>query len=109
METPQSIAEFFQTHQRGAFLAEASEALAKVCEAVIDTGNGGTVTIQFSVKHLGGDQLAIDHKITGRPPHPVYNASIFFYDKKKRGLSRRDPNQGEIPGIPRLEDRREAV
>ena len=109
MESPQSIAEFFQTHQRGAFLAEASEALARVCEAVIETSNAGTVTIQLSVKHLGGDQLAIDHKITGKPPHPVYNASIFFYDKKKRGLSRRDPNQGEIPGIPRLEDRREAV
>ena len=109
MESPQSIAEFFQTHQRGAFLAEASEALAKVCEAVIETSNGGTVTIQLSVKHLGGDQLTIDHKITAKPPHPVYNTSIFFYDKKKRGLSRRDPNQGEIPGIPRLEDRREAV
>ena len=109
MESAQSIAEFFQTHQRGAFLAEASEALAKVCEAVIDTGNSGTVTIQLSVKHLGVHQLTIDHKITAKPPHPVYNASIFFYDKKKRGVTRRDPNQNEIPGITSLEDRREAV
>lgn len=31
-----------------------------------------------------------------KPPKPLRDSSIWFYSERQRGLSRRDPHQGEL-------------
>lgn len=49
----------------------------------------------------------VQDAVTVTPPKPIRESSIWFYNEKQRGLSRRDPHQGEldlavIPMRPRI-------
>lgn len=77
-----------------------TEELAEIVAAVQATGKAGDLTLKLSIKPTGDNQVEIEAKITGKAPKPDVGKAIFFVDKN-HGLSRRDPNQTEMPFTPR--------
>jgi hypothetical protein len=71
--------------------------LAKVSEEVLAHGGTGTITLKITVSQLGHEnRLLVTDQVDVKPPKPLRESSIWFYNKGQRGLSRRDPNQGEL-------------
>ena len=42
------------------------------------------------------NRLVVKDQVDVKPPKPLRESSIWFYNESQRGLSRRDPNQGEL-------------
>lgn len=83
--------QFLFSQREGRTHHELSQALAEVSEAVLANGGTGTITLKVSLKLLGHESCLVV-----KSPKPVRDSSIWFYNKGQRGLSRRDPNQGEL-------------
>lgn len=89
--------QFLFSQREGRTHQELSQALAEVSEAVLANGGTGTITLKITVKPLGHEsRLVVHDAVTVTPPKPIRESSIWFYNKKQRGLSRRDPHQGEL-------------
>lgn len=100
--------QFLFNQRSGLTHTELSEGLAKVSEAVLAHGGKGTITLKITVQQLGHEnRLLVRDTVAVSAPKPVRESSIFFYNKRARGLSRQDPDQKElelhtIPMRPRL-------
>lgn len=100
--------QFLFSQREGKTHAELSQALAQVSEAVLSNGGTGTITLKITVQPLGHEKrLVVKDEVVVKTPKPIRESSIWFYNSKQRGLSRRDPSQGEldlavIPMRPRL-------
>jgi hypothetical protein len=100
--------QFLFSQREGRTHQELSQALSEVSEAVLANGGTGTITLKITVKPLGHEsRLVVQDAVTVTPPKPIRESSIWFYNEKQRGLSRRDPHQGEldlavIPMRPRI-------
>ena len=58
----------------------------------------GTITLKLTVKLLGHEnRLVVRDEVVVKAPKPPRESSIWFYNAGQRGLSRKDPNQGELP------------
>ena len=89
--------QFLFSQREGRTHSELSVALAKVSEAVLANGGTGTITLKLTVKLLGHEnRLVVRDEVDVKAPKPPRESSIWFYNKLQRGLSRRDPNQGEL-------------
>ena len=89
--------QFLFSQREGKTHHELSQALAEVSEAVLANGGTGTITLKISLKLLGHEsRLVVKDEVVVKAPKPVRDSSIWFYNKGERGLSRRDPNQGEL-------------
>ena len=100
--------QFLFSQRDGRTHSELSDALAMVSEAVLANGGTGTITLKVTVKLLGHEnRLVVRDEVDVKAPKPPRDSSIWFYNKGQRGLSRRDPKQGEleldvIPMRPRI-------
>jgi streptogramin lyase len=101
--------QFLFSQRNGLTHTELSDALAKVSEAVLANGGTGTITLKITVTQLGHEnRLVVKDQVDVKAPKPVRESSIWFYNEGQRGLTRKDPNQGElalaapIPLRPRL-------
>jgi 23S rRNA (uracil1939-C5)-methyltransferase len=57
----------------------------------------GTITLKVTVSQLGHEnRLVVKDQVDVKTPKPLRESSIWFYNQGQRGLSRRDPNQGEL-------------
>jgi hypothetical protein len=93
--------QFLFSQRDGATHTELSDGLAKVSEAVLANGGTGTITLKVTVKLLGHEsRLVVRDEVKIVAPKPPRESSIWFYNKGQRGLSRRDPNQGELDLAP---------
>lgn len=89
--------QFLFSQRDGRTHNELSDALAKVSEAVLANGGTGTITLKVTVTQLGHEnRLVVKDQVDVKTPKPIRESSIWFYNKGQRGLSRRDPNQGEL-------------
>lgn len=89
--------QFLFSQRDGKTHSELSDGLAKVSEAVLAHGGTGTITLKVTVKLLGHEnRLVVRDEVEVKAPKPPRESSIWFYNKGQRGLSRKDPNQGEL-------------
>lgn len=97
----QTIAPFSELllQQRGGALhAEASDALHELVEAIDTTGKGGELRIILKIKPIGqGRQVTVTDEVVVKAPQQERPLAIWFPDGGS--LSRRDPNQAELPGM----------
>lgn len=90
--------QFLFSQRDGRTHAELSEAIAQVSEAVMAHSGTGTITLKITVTPLGHEnRLVVKDEVVVKLPKPIRESSIWFYDRKQRGMSRRDPNQPELP------------
>jgi hypothetical protein len=87
------FAEMLSNLQRGVVADEAATMLAKVTQAVQETGKKGTVTLKITVSPWKGnaDIVNVTGEVDGRVPKPDPAASVFYPDTDGN-LSRSDPN-----------------
>jgi hypothetical protein len=89
--------QFLFSQRNGLTHTELSAALATVSEAVLANGGTGTITLKVTVTQLGHEnRLVVKDQVDVKAPKPIRESSIWFYNQGQRGLSRRDPNQGEL-------------
>jgi len=89
--------QFLFSQRNGLTHTELSAALATVSEAVLANGGTGTITMKVTVTQLGHEnRLVVKDQVDVKAPKPIRESSIWFYNQGQRGLSRRDPNQGEL-------------
>jgi streptogramin lyase len=89
--------QFLFSQRNGLTHTELSAALAPVSEAVLANGGTGTITLKVTVTQLGHEnRLVVKDQVDVKAPKPIRESSIWFYNQGQRGLSRRDPNQGEL-------------
>lgn len=89
--------QFLFSQRDGLTHAELSQALAEVSQAVLANGGNGTITLKITVSPLGHEsRLVVKDEVIVKPPKPIRESSIWFYNERQRGLSRRDPHQGEL-------------
>jgi streptogramin lyase len=89
--------QFLFSQRNGLTHTELSAALATVSEAVLANGGTGTITLKVTITQLGHEnRLVVKDQVDVKAPKPIRESSIWFYNQGQRGLSRRDPNQGEL-------------
>jgi hypothetical protein len=89
--------QFLFSQREGKTHTELSQAIAQVSEAVLATGGTGTITLKITVSPLGHEnRLVVKDQVDVKTPKLLRESSIWFYNKGQRGLSRRDPTQGEL-------------
>ena len=89
--------QFLFSQRNGLTHTELSDGLAAVSEAVLANGGTGTITLKITVQQLGHEnRLVVRDQVNLTALKPPRESSIWFYNKSQRGLSRRDPNQGEL-------------
>lgn len=98
--------ELVQSFRRGELLNQADRQLAKVIEAMADTGGDGSLTITIPLKFNKAGQIEVTPKVTSKVPQKAIGTGIYFADDDGR-LSRRDPNQMDIED--EIERRRNAA
>lgn len=77
--------------------SEASEKLQDLVNAVRQEGRAGTLTLTVQVKPQKRTvQVTTNVKVSA--PQPVSDPAVWFVDKAGN-LTRRDPDQPELPGI----------
>lgn len=83
--------------RKGVVVDEASEQLAAVVRAVQETQQGGTVTLEISVKPRPGDAdaVVVACSVKSKPPRAKLPDAIFFIGEEG-DLLREDPNQAEM-------------
>lgn len=91
------FAQFLLDQREGETHKELSQFLADVSEAVLEHGGRGTIVLKIVVMPLGHEKrLVVKDEIKVTLPKRIKDSCIFFYDDRLRGLSRRDPRQGEL-------------
>ncbi|WP_242908702.1 hypothetical protein [Actinomadura terrae] len=94
------FAAVLQELNRGQVHNDASAQLHALVDSVTEHGAKGTLTLTLEVAPIAkGDTsvLKVAAKVTSRPP-AAPATSTFFVDGSGN-LSRRDPNQPELPGL----------
>jgi hypothetical protein len=79
-------------------IAEASEKLNLLMDAVEATGSKGTLTLKFEVARDKNDELAltIDCDVTATLPKKPRRKALVFHDAKQRAFTKSDPRQMEL-------------
>lgn len=99
MAKPPKFSKFIASYNGGALDDELTAALAEVSDAVFMLKQGGTLTLKLKLgvpKHVtDGVQVTPDVDVK-TPKSPK---SAFFYVAEGGALSKRDPNQPQLPGV----------
>lgn len=90
--------DLLRNQRRGELLAEASEKLVEVVEAVRDTGKGGSVTITFTIKpdDTARNTFKVSDDVRAKVPQFSRGVSLYFANHQGR-LVREDPRQPTLP------------
>lgn len=97
----QNIAPFSELllqQRKGRLHAEASDGLHELVKAVQATGKAGELTLTIKVKPLGkgsGNQVTVTDRVNVKSPEAETDPVLWFMDDGN--LSRRDPDQPELP------------
>lgn len=91
------ITDILREMRRGKIVAEASDELAKIVQAVDDTGKAGKLTLTLTVKPAkdGGLEKTISCDIGSTVPRHALPDSVFF-STGDGDLVRTDPDQREM-------------
>lgn len=93
---PRDFAELITDLGHGETHARLSDDLAKIVEAVEETGLPGKMTITIAVKRSGERTANVDTKWkTDIPRHPA-PSQVFFFEAGG-GLAKSDPRQTNLP------------
>ncbi len=92
----QKFSDFLSTHLRGRTDDEMTAALREQAEKVLLTKKSGTITLKLTLKEES-DGLLVQHQISVVEPK-VPAKSALYYLHPGGEISRRDPNQPQIPG-----------
>lgn len=89
-----------QEIDKGKLHVELTDALTEVVAGVMTVGKGGKLTLTLSIKPAAkrADMVLVAATVTKRVPEADRDESL-FYATDDGGLSRRDPNQSELPGV----------
>ena len=101
-ETNPDFAEFITDLSHGSVNQRLTEDLAKVVEAVQETGRTGELTIKLNVK-LEGGMAVVNTEVKSKAPKPPLPGTMFFVGEKGL-LHREDPRQTRMKTLdaPRL-------
>lgn len=89
--------DFLRQIRKGRVVDEATVKLANLVKAVTEHGKSGSMTLTLNVSPQAGDKgiVTITPSLSAKLPEPSMPNAIFFVDDEG-GLSRTDPNQGEL-------------
>lgn len=82
----------------GSTVDQLTYSLSELIAAVQETGRTGTLTLTLRAEFDGAGRVQITDKVSSKVPEHDRPSTQFFVTKAG-GLSRRDPNQPEIPGV----------
>ena len=88
--------QFLTEQRKGGLHLDLTDALAEVVKGVAEHGKQGTLTVSFKIKPVGDGQVQIIDVVKAGVPEGDKAPSIFFTDRKGN-VSRKDPNQAELP------------
>lgn len=90
------FADWLTQQRKGALNIEAAQALAELVEAVRETGKDGALTLTIKVEHSKGNALIVTDKVNVKLPEHT-RESVLWWADDAGNLTRRDPNQPELP------------
>lgn len=96
---PEAFAAFLAEYPKGQLGLELSEALAECIAATQLYGKPSSLSLAINIgptKSMFGE-LIVQAKVTGKPARPA-SPEVTFFPTPSGGLSRRDPNQAQLPG-----------
>jgi len=82
----------------GSTESELSEAMWDLVQRVQDTGKAGSVTLTIAVSPNGAGRIEIKDEVKLKLPEFARPTTAFFV-ASQGNLSRRNPDQPEIPGV----------
>lgn len=91
----QMFSEFLAQHHRGALDDQLTVALSDLAERVVMEEKSGSLTLKFTLSEEGGG-VVLSHEV--KVVEPKVRSSAFYNLHPNGDLSRRDPNQPQIPG-----------
>jgi hypothetical protein len=94
--TPIMFSDWLKRFQSGSLDDKLSAAIDDVATAVMLMDKAGSLTLKLDMSQDGG-ALIVTADVNPKPPRPKQSA-VFYHDPKRGGLSRRDPNQPQLPG-----------
>jgi hypothetical protein len=89
--------------RKGEMLDEMSDQLAEVVQAVEETGKPGSITLSIAIRTGGRGALTVTDDVSSKVPKIDKILTLFFNDGRG-GLSRRNPDQAELPLTPMKND-----
>lgn len=90
---------FAASHRYGAFNTEVTNAFADLVAAVEKYDKAGSMTITLKLKPTGSGPIVVTDDVTTKPP-TAPKPETYYWRTDDGGLSRRDPRQPELPGMP---------
>lgn len=100
------FAAFLQEHRNGGLHGELSDTLAEVVRSALEHRKKGKITITIDVApNADGQTVVITDNVVPKIPLGERGASIWFADEEGN-VSRRNPNQPELPLRELREDRK---
>lgn len=87
--------EFLQGFRRGELLAEGDSMLEELMTAVRDTGEKGTLTLEFPFKVNKAGQVECDPVFKLKKPRRALGTGIYFVTDEGQ-LTRKDPKQDDL-------------
>lgn len=95
-----AFVKWIEEYPRGLLGIELSEALAQCVQATRLYDKTSTFTLKVTVApgNQGLGDLLVKADVSAKPAKPA-NPTMTFFPTDDGGLSRRDPNQTQLPGI----------
>lgn len=96
---PEAFAQFIAEYPKGMLGLELSEGLTDCVAAAQLYGKTSTLTLTVQIaptKSLLGE-LVVKAKVDSKPAKPT-SPEVTYFPTPNGGLSRRDPNQSQLPG-----------
>lgn len=108
---PRPFTQFLHEQRKGRLHDDLSGALKEVVAKVAEHGRQGSITLTLKIKPADQEgMVSIFDQLKITAPEPEIRPSLFYIDGDGN-VSRRDPNQMELPatGLHAVEDGSEAV
>lgn len=96
--------EFTQTLREvrdGDLVAELTDKMRQLVEAVRGTDRGGSITVKLTLKPMkkGIGMYTVEDEVKLASPEPERESTTFMFVTADNELTRRDPRQPELPGV----------
>lgn len=93
----QKFSQWIAEHRLGRLDDELTAHLLEVADEVLLHGKSGSITLKLNLtESSGGLTVSSDVKTT----RPKVSTAAFYYRDEAYGLTRNDPRQPQLPGIP---------
>jgi hypothetical protein len=98
-QAPRPFCDWILEQRNGLTHAELTEAIATLCEAVMETDKPGELTLKIKVRKAskGARQLVVSDQVMLKAPSLAREESIFFFSETSSSLTRNDPVQPMLP------------